>query len=93
VAPEVSIEARPGRAGFVDIQVADNGIGIDAHAALFEPQGMAAARRGHEGTGMGLAICAKIVRRHGGEISACGAPEKGSTFTLTLPENPGPADG
>jgi len=93
VAPEVSIEARPGRAGFVDIQVADNGIGIDAHAALFEPQGMAAARRGHEGTGMGLAICAKIVRRHGGEISACGAPEKGSTFTLTLPENPGPAAG
>ncbi|HWP49736.1 MAG TPA: ATP-binding protein, partial [Candidatus Limnocylindrales bacterium] len=42
-------------------------------------------RHEFEGTGMGLAICQKIVKRHKGEITARSVPGKGSTFTILLP--------
>ncbi|HWP50052.1 MAG TPA: ATP-binding protein, partial [Candidatus Limnocylindrales bacterium] len=42
-------------------------------------------RHEFEGTGMGLAICQKIVKRHKGEITARSVPGKGSTFTIILP--------
>jgi signal transduction histidine kinase len=38
-----------------------------------------------EGVGMGLAICRKIAEVHGGTITTRSVPEKGSTFTITLP--------
>lgn len=66
--------------------VEDNGVGFDENyldriLAPFQRLG----GREHEGTGIGLAICRKIVERHGGEIFAKSTPGKGSTFIVTLP--------
>lgn len=40
-----------------------------------------------EGSGIGLATCKKIMLMHNGDISIDSKPEKGSTFTLTIPKN------
>jgi signal transduction histidine kinase len=71
--------------GFV--RISDNGIGFedkyrDRIFLLFQ---RLHRRDEYDGTGIGLAICRKIARRHGGEISASGAPGVGSVFTVTLP--------
>jgi signal transduction histidine kinase len=49
----------------------------------------------YEGTGMGLAVCRKIVERHGGTITALSSPGQGATFVVLLPAHqakPTPSD-
>lgn len=67
--------------------VEDNGIGFDEQylAQIFQPFQRLVSRDEYEGTGMGLAICQKIVERHGGEITAQSSLGKGTTFIITLP--------
>jgi PAS domain S-box-containing protein len=70
-----------------EIQVQDSGLGFDDQYSerIF---GMFQRLHGHsefEGTGIGLAICRKIVERHGGTIVARGVPGQGAFFTVTLP--------
>jgi len=67
--------------------VEDNGVGFDEKYLdrIFKVFQRLHGRDRYEGTGMGLAICRKIIERHGGEISARSTPGRGSTFTITLP--------
>lgn len=69
------------------IFVEDNGIGFEEifSEKIFTPFQRLCSRSAYEGTGMGLAICRKIVERHGGSITARSEPGTGSTFIITLP--------
>jgi signal transduction histidine kinase len=69
------------------IWVEDNGIGFDEKYLdrIFEPFQRLHGRGAYEGTGMGLAICRKIVERHEGKITARSIPGQGTTFIVTLP--------
>jgi len=73
--------------GWYRIFVEDNGIGFDEAnlERIFAPFQRLHGREAFEGTGMGLAICKKIVESHGGEITARSAPGNGATFIVTLP--------
>ena len=67
--------------------VEDNGIGFDEKyaARIFGPFQRLHSKDEYEGSGIGLAICRKIVDRHGGDIVAHSIPDQGSRFMITLP--------
>jgi len=71
------------------IKINDNGIGFsDADAKrIFKPFSRLNSKDKYEGTGLGLALCKKIVERHGGTIEARGVEGMGSTFLIILPKN------
>jgi PAS domain S-box-containing protein len=71
----------------VQIMVEDNGIGFDSSQVetAFQPFRRLVGRSKYEGSGIGLAICRKIVERHGGAITAQSNPGEGSVFIFTLP--------
>lgn len=71
------------------VTVADNGIGIDLKYKneIFKPFKRLHAMTEYEGTGMGLAICHKIMDRHAGKITIDSQPEMGSSFHLWFKQN------
>ena len=73
--------------GHLAISVEDNGIGIPEHQRdrVFEPFRRLHTRSEYDGSGIGLAVCQRIVERHGGEIRAEETPGGGTTITFTLP--------
>ena len=70
-----------------EIIVRDNGVGFDEQYAqrIFKPFERLHGRSEFEGTGMGLAICRKIVKRHGGSIGVKSRLNEGCEFSITLP--------
>ncbi len=75
--------------GFYSVYVEDNGKGFEERYLdkIFLPfQKLDSRSIGYPGVGMGLAICKKIITRHGGKITATSEKGKGSTFMFTLPE-------
>jgi signal transduction histidine kinase len=89
VPPQIHIgAARDG--DFHRIRITDNGCGLDASESeiVFAPSCRIRGDSEVPGTGLGLATCRKIVRRHGGEIGVTAERDKGATFWFTLPAVP-----
>lgn len=87
--PSIRVHCRQEGATWA-IFVEDNGIGFEKEYLdrIFSPFQRLHGRTGqYEGTGMGLAICRKIVDHHGGSITAGSTPGRSSTFMIILPVN------
>ncbi len=88
VPPEVSISALVDeKNNTVVISLVDNGIGFEPEYSekIFGMFQRLHGRSEYEGTGIGLAVCKRIVERHGGTIEAKSKPGEGTTFTIRLP--------
>jgi signal transduction histidine kinase len=70
------------------IMVSDDGMGIpkEVLSHIFEP--FFTTKAESKSVGLGLAIAFGIVQQHGGNIEVSSTPQKGTTFTVTLPEEP-----
>ncbi|HSH17898.1 MAG TPA: ATP-binding protein [Candidatus Saccharimonadales bacterium] len=91
-APVVKIKAtteisHSPRRKYCRVEVEDNGVGFDEKYLdrIFAVFQRLHGRDSYEGTGIGLAVCRKIVERHGGTITARSTPGEGATFIITLP--------
>jgi heavy metal sensor kinase len=89
----VDVAVRSPAGGRVEIEVRDTGPGISATDLphVFERFYRGDPSRSQTGAGLGLSFARAVARAHGGDITAVSSPGGGSTFTVTLPANPGTA--
>jgi len=76
-----------GNGGFCQITIADNGVGFDEKYAdrVFGVFQRLHGRSEYRGTGIGLAVCRKVVELHGGTITVKSIPGQGTAFMVLLP--------
>lgn len=88
VAPDIKIHSKKIINGYWEIRVEDNGTGFDEKYLdiIFKPFQRLHPASEYEGTGIGTAICYKIVQEHGGTITANSQLNKGSVFIIQIPE-------
>lgn len=86
--PKIHLSAKQEATSWV-IQVSDNGIGIEPELTekIFDIFQRLHTREEYSGTGIGLAICKKIVQKHRGEIWVSSESGVGSTFSFSIPSN------
>lgn len=86
--PRIRITATTS-ANQVAITISDNGLGfaLNQISRIFEPFVRLHRNIGQDGTGIGLAICRRIIEVHGGSIQAQPGPDTGASFTITLPRH------
>ena len=86
-APAPSTNGREAEVRYGRIYIEDNGIGFDQKYAdqIFDMFRRLHSNAEYEGTGIGLALCKKIVEMHNGYISALGKPGEGAVFIVALP--------
>jgi PAS domain S-box-containing protein len=87
ISPVIAINCRNIDNATFEIKVVDNGIGMDQKYSdrIFKPFQRLHGKGVYEGTGIGLAICQKIVVRHGGTIKVESTPGNGAAFIITMP--------
>jgi len=87
--PVIHVGARKEGAVWI-FSVQDNGIGIapEYHERVFEAGKRLHTTSEYQGTGIGLAICKKLIERYGGRLWVESEPGKGSTFFFSITENP-----
>ena len=85
--PIITISQDTSSESIVTLRIADNGIGFNEKYLdrIFTPFQRLHGRSEYEGTGMGLAICRKIIERHGGRLTAKSFVGQGATFIISLP--------
>jgi signal transduction histidine kinase len=88
VPPVVKVYTAPASPETIEIRVEDNGIGFDDAylEKVFQPFTRLHGRSEYEGSGIGLAVCRKIMERHGGSLTAASQEGQGSTFIIKLPK-------
>ena len=88
--PKIKIYNRPNSNGFFEIIVQDEGIGFNTSYFnnMVKPFKKLHGKDQYDGGGMGLTICMKIVRTHGGQLTANSKPGEGSQLIIHLPKEP-----
>lgn len=86
----ITVDAHEHAPGWWRIEVADRGIGVpeEERDRIFAPFHRAAAAEAYPGAGLGLALCRRIVARHGGELGMTPNPGGGSIFWFTVAASP-----
>ena len=84
---EIGVRAEPGNPVAVDFSDNARGIPVSERVRVFDEYHRVAGS-GPRGVGLGLAICRRIARRHGGDVRVVDSSPRGTTFRVTLPACP-----